>query len=105
MGGLHLHHHELLSPEFAPVDPLALLAAVGPDFIAALRLRDWLRDRGVFVVAGTEGLLLFNSGSWLRANDGLARATDYRPTYPAAHATGNSGCYHSGAVHSSTRTC
>jgi len=66
------------------------------------------------MVAGTEGLLLFNSGSWLRANDGLARATDYRPTYPishttanpAAHATGYASCdCAAGAAHSSTRTC
>jgi len=107
-----LHHHELLPSESALVDPPALLVVVGNVVIDALRLRDWLRDLGEFVVPGTEGLLLYNSGSWLRDNSFACTHTDI-PTHSVSHAAPDSATYATShatracppAAHSGTWTC
>jgi len=110
--GFHLYHHELLPSESALVDPPALLVVVGNVVIDALRLRDWLRDLGDIVVPGTEGLLLYNSGSWLRDNS-FANSLFDSPTHSVSHAAPHSATYAAShathhyppAAHSETWTC
>ena len=104
-----MHH---LSSESALVDPPALLVVIGNVVIDALRLRDWLRELGVIVVPGTEGLLLCNSGSRLR-DDSFADTHTDSPTHSVSHAAPHSATYASydatshypPAAHSATSTC
>jgi len=62
-----VHHHELLSSEFVAAHSSSLLAAVWHVDFPAVQLRCWLRgDHRIAMVPSTEGLLLCNSGPWLR---------------------------------------
>jgi len=117
-----LHHHELLSSESAHSS--ALLAAVWHVDIPAVQLRCRLRSDyrirsgyRIDVVPSAEGLLLCNSGSWLRdysfAGDNADSPThtiSHAATHAATHATANSTRNSapdsaSRTTHSATRTC
>jgi len=117
-----LHHHELLSFEFVVAHSSALLAAVWHVDFPAIQLRRWLRsDYRIAVVPSAEGLLLCNSGSWLRdysiagdhpdsATHSVSHAATHTATHAAAHATANSTCDSapnsaSRTTHSAARTC
>jgi len=100
-----LHH---LPSESALVDPPALLVVIGNVVIDALRLRDWLRELGVIVVPGTEGLLLCNSGSRLR-DDSFADTHTDSPTHSVSHsatyATSHATLSYPPSANSGTSTC
>jgi len=102
-----MHHHELLSSESVAAHSSALLAIVRHFDVPAVQLRCRLRsdrlrsengsDNRVAVVPSAEGLLLCNSGSWLRDHsfagdhaDSPAHSVSHTATHTATHATANS---------------
>merc|ERR1712050_727832 len=105
----YLHLHELLPSESAVAHSSALLAAVWHVDISAVQLRCRLRSRyRIAVVPSAEGLLLCNSGSWLRDSPthSNARACADSPTYTATptatHVSANDSATR---AHGATRTC
>jgi len=113
-----MHHHELLSSESVVAHSSSVLVAVWRIDVSAVQLRCRLRsDYRIAMVASAEGLLLCNSGPWLR-DYSSARAPDHSTTYSipdaatyatthaAGHSTRDSASDSaSRTTHSATRTC
>jgi len=108
-----LHLHELLPSESAVAHSSALLAAVWHVDISAVQLRCRLRSHyRIAVVPSAEGLLLCNSGPWLRDGpthsyasacaDSPAHSVSDTATYAATYATPNPS---RAPTHSATRAC
>jgi len=110
-----LHDHQLLSPESVVAHSPPLLVVVGHVNFPAIQLRCRLRSEyRTDMVPSTEGLLLCNSGPWLRDNC----FADYRadsPTHSISHTAPHSATYATNhatrthhyppAAHSETWTC
>jgi len=59
-------HHDMLPSEPAVADPPAAVVAVRDSINSALRLRSWLHELGVSLVACTAAVLLHHNGQRMR---------------------------------------
>jgi len=93
-----VHHNELLSSESVVAHSSSLLAAVWHVDISAVQLRCRLRsDYRIALVPSAEGLLLCNSGPWLRDYssarapcDSTTHSIPDAATHTATHAASHS---------------
>jgi len=99
-------HHDLLPSEPAIADPPAAVVAVRDSINSALRLRSWLHELGVGLVARTAGVLLYHNGQRMRhyAPRNICsptHCTTHTTAYAATDATTNST---TAATHITTET-